>query len=99
MRVKNGSDVAQRVTGDRRDLRFGTSDKRQSRNRGAAQIIERHTDDAGCRLGLTPRSAESVLRPWCPVTVDQDERATFCRTVERSSERRAYFEAHARTGL
>ena len=60
MGVEDRAHVAQTVAGDGGDLRFAASDQRQSRDRGAAQIVERQVDDAGFLAGIAPRGAEAA---------------------------------------
>ena len=63
MRVENGFDVLQRVTGYGRNLRHTGASDGQPNHRRAAQVMKRQATDAGALAGLCPRRAKAVGRP------------------------------------
>src|SRR5580693_528836 len=99
MTVEDRAYAAQRMTADGGDFGFGATGKGEPRHRRAAQVIERHADDASRLASLGPRRPEAIRCPRFAVAVGEDDRAAFWRGIERGFERRANADDYARPSL
>jgi hypothetical protein len=60
MCVEDGTDAAQRVTGDSRDLSFRAAGDRKPRYSSSAEIVERDADETGSLTCLAPQRSEAI---------------------------------------
>ena len=99
MRVKNGLNVSQAVTGERRNLRHRGAGDRKPNDRRASKIVKREVADAGTVRQLAPRRPEPVGGPRAAEGVGEDHRPPTLRGVEQGPQRPAGGHHNAPAGL
>jgi len=77
--IEDRGHIPHRVPGESRDLSFCAADQSESRDSGAAQVVEGHADDARLRAGLAPGAAEAIGAPC------NSRGSSPCRCRRRSS--------------
>jgi hypothetical protein len=99
VRIKDGPHVAERMSGDRRNLGFRCSRECESGDGSTSQIVEGDADDPGFCPRLGERRSKPVRCPRLAFGSQENDGAQARRGIQRDLERGADRNADSRSGL